>query len=66
MKKDLVICHTPLQMEIVYSLIKSGIISNFDFVVIGNNTEQLKYYFDKINEFSDNGIFIKKQNDLHT
>ncbi|BAX55492.1 CMP-N-acetylneuraminate-beta-galactosamide-alpha-2,3-sialyltransferase [Photobacterium damselae subsp. piscicida] len=60
MKKDLVICHTPLQMEIVYSLIKSGIISNFDFVVIGNNTEQLKYYFDKINEFSDNGIFIKE------
>ncbi len=54
MEKDLVICHTPFQVELILSLVNETVIKNFDFIMISEvDTKQVDYYFNMVSKIAD-------------
>ncbi|MEY1522682.1 glycosyltransferase family 52 [Providencia manganoxydans] len=61
---DLIICNTPLQIIQIEKLITNGIIKekNFYFVFfVCNETEKLKYYYDRLAKLSKDSLYYKYQ-----
>lgn len=63
MKKDLYICHTPLQVVIAKNIIKSKMYSTIkpDFVLIPlADTARFRYYFQLMSELCDESIYLNE------
>lgn len=59
MRKDLFICHTPLQIEIAKEIIKKNKLKVFDVIMCADTmTEQFRYYFNTICVMSEHSFYI--------
>lgn len=67
MEKDLVICHTILQVEIAMKLYKSGRIDNFDFLLcVSSESNQIKSYYDAMSQLAIKSLLMTDRHWLLT